>query len=57
MFVSFAVNDYVNDTLSITLVHPEAEEAQEAISFKEVTVKKGDTINSILSGQNIQEMI
>ncbi|WP_342226053.1 M23 family metallopeptidase [Rickettsia endosymbiont of Urophora cardui] len=53
MFVSFAVNDYVNDTLSITLVHPEAEEIQEAISFKEVTVKKGDTINSILSGQNI----
>ncbi|KJV89897.1 peptidase M23 family protein [Rickettsia bellii str. RML An4] len=53
IFVSFAVNNYVNDTLSITLVHPEAEEVQEAISFKEVTVKKGDTINSILSGQNI----
>lgn len=53
IFVSFAVNNYVNDTLSITLVRPEAEETQEAISFKEVTVKKGDTINSILSGQNI----
>ncbi|XVN40926.1 MAG: peptidoglycan DD-metalloendopeptidase family protein [Rickettsia endosymbiont of Argas persicus] len=53
IFVSFAVNNYVNDTLSITLVHPETEESSEAISFKEVIVKKGDTINSILSGQNI----
>lgn len=53
ILISFAVNNYVNDTLSITLVHPETEEIQEVISFKEVTVKKGDTIKSILSGQNI----
>jgi ribosomal protein S13 len=53
IFVSFAVNNYVNDTLSITLVHPETDESQEAVSFKEVTVKKGDTIKSILIEQNI----
>ncbi len=53
IFVSFAVNNYINNTLSITLIHPEAAEIQEAIAFKEVIVKKGDTIKSILSGQNI----
>lgn len=53
IFVSFAVNNYVNDTLSITLVQPENDEMQEAISFKEVTVKKGDTVKSILIGQSI----
>lgn len=53
IFVSFAVNNYVNDTLSITLVHPESDESQEAVSFKEIIVKKGDTIKSILIEQNI----
>jgi len=55
IFVSFAVNNYVNDTLSITLVHPETDESQEAVSFKEITVKKGDTIKSILIEQNISK--
>ncbi|WP_341793830.1 MULTISPECIES: M23 family metallopeptidase [unclassified Rickettsia] len=55
IFISFAVNNYVNDTLSITLVHPETDESQEALSFKEITVKKGDTIKSILIEQNIQK--
>lgn len=53
IFVSFAVNNYVNDTLSITLVHPEGDESQETLSFKEITVRKGDTIKSILIEQNI----
>lgn len=39
VFVSFAVNNYVNDTLSITLVQPDSS-AEETISFKEVVVKK-----------------
>ncbi|MFV9852870.1 MAG: hypothetical protein AB8U10_04645, partial [Rickettsia aeschlimannii] len=52
VFVSFAVNNYVNDTLSITLVQPDSSE-EETISFKEVVVKKGDTIKSILIEQHI----
>ncbi|WP_347938727.1 M23 family metallopeptidase [Rickettsia oklahomensis] len=52
VFVSFAVNNYVNNTLSITLVQPDSS-AEEMISFKEVVVKKGDTIKSILIEQNI----
>ena len=52
VFVSFAVNNYVNDTLSITLVQPDSSD-EETISFKEVVVKKGDTIKSILIEQHI----
>ena len=52
VFISFAVNNYVNNTLSITLVQPDSSE-EETISFKEVVVKKGDTIKSILIEQNI----
>jgi len=52
IFISFAVNNYVNDTLSISLVQPDSSE-EETISFKEIIVKKGDTLKSILIEQNI----
>ena len=54
IFVSFAVNNYVNNTLSITLINSEEnDEIQSSVSFKEITVKKGDTVRSILIEQNI----
>lgn len=56
VFVSSSVNKYVNDTLSITLVQPESEDFQENVFAETVTVKKGDTLKTILLGQNIPKI-
>jgi murein DD-endopeptidase MepM/ murein hydrolase activator NlpD len=50
-FVSFSVNRFVNDTLSISLSTPE--EDLEPQNRVEIFVKKGDTLSKILYAQNI----
>ncbi|WP_342270347.1 M23 family metallopeptidase [Rickettsia endosymbiont of Orchestes rusci] len=56
VFISSNVNKYVNDTLSITLVQPESEDFQENVFAEIVTVKKGDTLKTILLDQNIPKI-
>ncbi|MFY9589703.1 peptidoglycan DD-metalloendopeptidase family protein [Rickettsia endosymbiont of Halotydeus destructor] len=55
-FVSSSVNKYVNDTLSIKLVQAEPEDFQENIFSQTVIVKKGDTLKTILTAQNIPKV-
>lgn len=53
-FVSFSVNRFVNDTLSISL--PSPDEIVEHQSKVEIAVQKGDTLSKILYAQSISTL-
>ncbi len=55
-FVSLSINKFVSDTMSMTIAEPEILESSEELSneiSKIITVKKGDTLKSILLHQQI----
>ena len=56
-FATVSVKNYVSDTLSITFIEPEVQTDNSEILPEETSVelfiKKGDTLKTILSGQNL----